>query len=178
MKPLKSVKFVIAAAVALSLLLLAPLDAHAQTRSRRSASSSQKRRGASSSSASKLDSTTLNTARIKLADRIKSLSQFLYLYGRLSKDLELTGAQGGSSGDADRNKSALLASLRNVREGLDDLATQFRTTPGLERQSDMLASAAQRAADAERSAAAGQYHQAGLTFVEVVKQLADVLVDM
>jgi hypothetical protein len=174
------VKFVIAAAVALSLLLLAPLSADAQTRSRRSssASSSQKRRGASSSSASKLDSTTLNAARIKLADRIKSLSQFLYLYGRLSKDLELTGAQGGSSGDADRNKSALLASLRNVREGLDDLATQFRTTPGLERQSDMLASAAQRAADAERSAAAGQYHQAGLTFVEVVKQLADVLVDM
>jgi hypothetical protein len=174
-------KFVIAAAVALSLLLLlAPLGADAQTRSRRSssASSSQKRRGSSSSSASKLDSTTLNAARIKLADRIKSLSQFLYLYGRLSKDLELTGAQSGSSGDAERNKSALLASLRNVREGLDDLATQFRTTPGLERQSDMLASAAQRAADAERSAAAGQYHQAGLTFVEVVKQLADVLVDM
>jgi hypothetical protein len=42
----------------------------------------------------------------------------------------------------------------------------------------MIKAAAQRAADAEASASAGQYNQAGLTLVEVVRQLTDALVEM
>jgi predicted glycosyl hydrolase (DUF1957 family) len=92
--------------------------------------------------------------------------------------LELTGAQGSSSDAVAKSKSALLGSLRNVREGLDDLVAQFRFTPGLERQSEVIKAAAERAADAESSASAGQYHQAGLTLVEVVRQLTDALIEM
>lgn len=166
----------VVAAVALCLLMLPAHDASAQSRSRRtSTSSAQKRRAGATA---KPDTTQLNAARIKLADRIKALSQFLYLYGRLSKDLELTGAQNSSSETVTKSKAALLSSLRNVREGLDDLVTQFRFTPGLQQQSDLLRTAAQHAADAESTAAAGQYHQAGLTLVEVVRQLTDVLIEM
>jgi hypothetical protein len=165
------------AAAALCLLLLLPApSALAQSRSRRTSSSSAQKRRAGASA--KPNATQLNAARIKLADRIKALSQFLYLYGRLSKDLELTGAQSGSSDAVAKSKAALLGSLRNVREGLDELVAQFRFTPGLEQSSDLLRSAAQRAADAEATAAAGQYHQAGLTLVEVVRQLTDVLIEM
>jgi hypothetical protein len=160
------------------LLVLSPFapTAHAQARTRRTSSSpAQKRRAGAST---KPDQTQVNAARIKLADRIKALSQFLYLYGRLSKDLELTGTQSASSDTVTKSKAALLGSLNNVREGLDDLVAQFRFTPGLERQSDMIKAAAQRAADAEASASAGQYHQAGLTLVEVVRQLTDALIEM
>lgn len=179
MKPLQTIKLLVAAGLALSLFTLAPPRANAQTRTRRgSPSSSQKRRTPSSPTAAGADSTTVNAARIKLADRVKTLSQFLYIYGRLSKDLELSGAQSGAAGGDDRSKAAVLASVRNVRAGLDDLATQFRSTSGLERQSGEIAAAARRAEEAEAAAAAGQYHQAGLALVEVVKQLTDVLVDM
>ncbi|MDT7541130.1 MAG: hypothetical protein QOE33_1034 [Acidobacteriota bacterium] len=166
-------------AAALCLLLVlwpfAP-TANAQSRTRRTSSSSAQKRRAGTNA--KPDQTQVNAARIKLADRIKALSQFLYLYGRLSKDLELTSTQSASSDTMTKSKAALLGSLRNVREGLDDLVAQFRFTPGLEQQSDMIKAAAQRAADAEASASAGQYNQAGLTLVEVVRQLTDALVEM
>ena len=178
MKPLQTIKFLIATVAALSLLMLAPAATRAQTRTRRSSSASSQKRRASSSPTAGPDTTTVNAARIKLADRVKTLSQFLYIYGRLTKDLELSGAQSSASGGDDRSKAAVVASVRNVRAGLDDLASQFRSTPGLERQSGEIAAAARRAEDAEAAAAAGQYHQAGLALVEVVKQLTDVLIDL
>jgi hypothetical protein len=164
-------------AAALCLLLLLPAGGVAQTRTRRSSSVTQKRRSGSSAAA-KPDSTQVNAARIKLADQIKTLSRFLYLYGRFSKDLELSGAQAGASDVAARTRASLLASLKNVREGLDQLESQFRFTPGLERPYAMLNGAARRAADAEASASAGRFDQAGRTLVEVVTQLTDVLVEM
>jgi hypothetical protein len=161
-------------------LLLLPAGGLAQTRTRRSSSpaSSQKRRAGSTAAAAKPDSTQVNAARIKLADQIKTLSRFLYLYGRFSKDMELTSAQAGSSDVTERTRASLLGSLKNVREGLDQLESQFRFTPGLERPYAMLKGSAQRAADAEASASAGQFDQAGRTLVEVVTQLTDVLVEM
>jgi hypothetical protein len=160
-------------------VLLLPLGGLAQTRTRRSSSpaTTQKRR-AGSTAAAKPDSTQINAARIKLADQIKTLSRFLYLYGRFSKDLELSGAQAGAADATARTRASLLASLKNVREGLDQLESQFHFTPGLERPYAMLQGAAQHAADAEASASAGHFDQAGRTLVEVVTQLTDVLVEM
>ena len=170
-------KSLAAAAVALCLCLsAAPAGALGQSRTRRTSPSSQRRRGASATP--RLDATKTNAARIKLADQVKTLSRFLYLYGRFSKDLELTGAQTGSSDAAARTKASLIESLKNVREGLDQLESQFRFTPGLERPYALLRGAAQRAADAEASAAAGRFDQAGRTLVEVVTQLTDVLIEM
>jgi hypothetical protein len=165
----------LAAATALCLCLLAaPTEAFGQARTRRT-STPQRRRATSTP---RLDATKTNAARIKLADQVKTLSRFLYLYGRFSKDLELTGAQSGSSDLAAQTKASLIASLKNVREGLDQLESQFRFTPGLERPYNLLRGAAQRAADAEASATAGRFDQAGRTLVEVVSQLTDVLMEM
>lgn len=174
---MKSLTTVAALCLALAVTPFASSEAHAQTRTRRtSASSAQKRRGGRA--AQKSDQTQINSARIKLADRVKTLSQFLYLYGRLSKDLELTGTQAGTNDALAKSRAALVASIGNVRQGLDDLVAQLRFTPGLEQQSAAVGAAAQRAADAESQASAGQFNQAGLTLVEVVKQLTDVLIEM
>jgi hypothetical protein len=173
---IEKVKSLAAAAALCLCLLAAPADAFGQPRTRRTSPAPQRRRGATPTP--RLDATQTNAARIKLADQIKTLSRFLYLYGRFSKDLELTGAQSGSSDLAAQTKASLLASLKNVREGLDQLESQFRFTPGLERPYNLLRGAAQRAADAEASATSGRFDQAGRTLVEVVTQLTDVLMEM
>ena len=162
------------AALVVCLLLLLPDAATAQSRSRRT---STPRRRASSSS-TQLESVQANSGRIRLADQIKTLTRFLYLYGRFSKDLELTGAQAQSSDVANRTRAALADNLRNIRAGLDQLETQFRMTPGLERHYRKLAGVAQRASEAEDRVSANQLDQAGRALVEIVNQLTDVLVEM
>ena len=163
------------AALVVCLLLLLPDASLGQSRSRRT---STPRRRTSSSSSTQLESVQMNSARIRLADQIKNLTRFLYLYGRFSKDLELTGAQAQTSDVTNRTRAALIDNLRNIRAGLDQLETQFRMTPGLDRHYRRLAGVAQRAADAESKASANQLDQAGRTLVEVVNQLTDVLVEM
>jgi hypothetical protein len=175
---LKSLTTAAALCLALAAAPLLSRRADAQTRTRRSSSSPAQRRRGTTGTGAKPDQTQLNSARIKLADRIKTLSQFLYLYGRLSKDMELTGTQSGSGDTVAKSRAALVASIGNVRQGLDDLVAQFRFTPGLEQQSAAIGAAAQRAADAESQASAGRFNDAGLTLVEVVRQLTDVLIEM
>lgn len=155
-------------------LLSAPTDAFSQPRTRRTSPTSQRKRAP----VGKASPTQLNAARIKLADQIKKLTRFLYLYGRLSKDLELTSAQASSSDVTSQARASLVNSFRSVSAELDELEKQFRFTSGLERQYSQLQGVSQRAADAEASAAAGRFDQAGRTLVEVVTQLTDVLIEM
>ena len=164
-----------AAALCLSLALSFAPGASAQTRTRRTQPA---RRAPSSQSKSALDQTQTNAARIKLADQIKNLARFVYLYGRFSKDLENVSAQAESAEVASRTKAALLTNFRNFREGLDGLERDFRFTPGLSRHYGMLQGAAQKVSDAEAQANANQYDRAGRLLLEVVNQLTDVLIEM
>lgn len=164
-----------AAALCLSLLLSFAPDSRAQTRTRRS---TPQRRGSTAAPKPATDQTQINTARIKLADQIKNLSRFAYLYGRLSKDLENVSTQAESAEVARQTKAALLTNFRNFREGLDLLERDFRFTPGLSRHYQMLQGAAQKVSDAEAQASAGQYDRAGRLILEVVNQLTDVLIEM
>ena len=159
-------------------LLFASLgaDASAQTRTRRT--SPQRRGTASQPRATALDQTQANAARIKLSDQIKNLTRFIYLYGRISKDLETVSTQAGSADVARKTKSILLSNFANLRDGLDQLERQFRFTPGLDRNYQKLQGVAQRVAEAESQVGAGQYDRAGKLLVEVIAQLTDVLVEM
>ena len=122
--------------------------------------------------------TEINAARIKLSDQIKNLTRFIYLYGRISKDLETVSAQADSGEVARRTKAALLANFTNLRDGLDQLERQFRFAPGLERSYQKLQGAAAKVEQAETLAAANQYDRAGRQLVDVVTQLTDVLLEM
>ena len=156
-------------------LLLASLatDTHAQSRTRRAPA---QRRGTAPRTT--LDQTQANAARIKLSDQIKNLTRFIYLYGRISKDLETVSSQAESAEVARRTKSALLSNFANLRDGLDQLERQFRFTPGLERNYQKLQGVAAKVEQAESLAAANQYDRAGRQLVDVVTQLTDVLLEM
>ncbi|HEX5705519.1 MAG TPA: hypothetical protein VFX97_20125 [Pyrinomonadaceae bacterium] len=162
--------------IVLCIVLLATA-AVAQTRTRRS--TPQRRRAPATAS------TTLDTAAqaktegaSRIAIQIKNLTAFLYLYGRISKDLEVMTTSGQASPTTDRNKAQLKTSFEDFRVGLDQLEIYFRTTPGLQGYYVKLAGAAAGAAAGEEQAAAGRYDQAGKSLLGVVGRLVDVLAIM
>jgi hypothetical protein len=160
-------------------LLFAPLfcvGAAAQTRTRRTAPA--QRRTTTQPRPQPASQTQVNAARIKLSDEIKKLARFVYLYGRISKDLETVSAQPNSAEVAKRTKAALLTNFAPLRDDLDQLERQFRFTPGLESSYRKLQGVAARIEQAESLAAANQYDRAGRQLVDVVTQLTDVLLEM
>jgi hypothetical protein len=168
------VKPFIAAAAACALIVFSAPSAHAQTRTRRSVSTAQKRRSA----VSPADAARTNTVRLQLAGLSKDMTRFLYLYGRLSKDLELTGAQTGSADAANQTRTGLIENVRAMRDRLDQLESQFRFTQGLERQYQTLQGVSARADQAAQQVSAGRYDQAGRTLLDITTQLTDVLMEM
>lgn len=163
-----------AACLLLALSAAAP-DAAAQTRSRTRRPSSTQRRPAPA--ASRLDQTRLNTQRLELATLSKDLTRFLYLYGRLSKDMELT-SQTGASEAAGGAKAGLVENVRAMRDRLDKLEGQFRFARGLESQYQTLRGVSASADQAAQQVAANQFDRAGRTLLDVANRLTDVLLDM
>ena len=166
-------KTFIAAAIACMLLTF---SASAQTRTRRT-SAPQKRRTTSKQS-SRLDATRFNAQRLELAGLSKDLTRFLYIYGRLSKDLELTGAQSGSADAANQTRAGLVNSVNAMRDRLNQLEGHFRFAQGLEHQYQMLQGISGRADQAAQAVSANQYDRAGRILLDIATQLTDVLLEM
>lgn len=121
----------------------------------------------------------------KVAEQIKNLTRFVYLLGGVAKGIEQVDdaakkneASPTALQQNEQNKTTVKNSLRNVREGLDQLEIYFRATPGLLDGYLKLAGSASGAADAESQAAAGHFDQAGRTMLGVINRLTDVLLVM
>jgi hypothetical protein len=174
-------RFVYALTLSFLLLPLLPAESFAQTRTRRSitpkrTTTTRGRRPAANTAATAL---ALQDGRQRVGEKIKQISNFVYLYGRFSKDFE--GAVGpGGQPDATANalKNRLIGSLQDIREGLDGLELHFRTTPELERFSIRLSGVALGAANAEQQASANRLDAAGRSLLEVINRLTDVLQEM
>ena len=164
-----------AAAACLALILSAAVVAPAQTRTRRSTTPQRRRPAATSTT---LDATRFNAQRLELAGLSKDLTRFLYLYGRLSKDLELTAAQTGSADAANQAKAGLIRSIGDMRDRLDQLEGRFRFEQGLRAQYQTLQGVSAGADQAAQQAAANRFDQAGRTLLEVANKLTDVLLEM
>jgi hypothetical protein len=158
-------------------LVLSPLSTLAQTRKRTTTKTT--RPSASSSTVAQRAGAT------RVADQIKTLTRFIYLLGGVAKGLESVDeaarrneASPAVLDQATKSKATVRTSIRNVREGLDKLEIEFRTTPELQRYYIPLAGVAASAAQAEDFAAANQFDKAGRTLLEVVNHLTDVLLQM
>ena len=172
------------ATLAITFLLFLPVTALAQTRSRTTRRGTQSSKTAKSSSSQAAEETK-TTAANKVADQIKNLTRFVYLLGGVAKGIEQVdeAARKNEASPAalqqnEQNKGVVKSSLRNVREGLDQLEVYFRGTPELEGYYLKLAGSASGAANAEDQAAAGHFDQAGRTLLGVVNRLTDVLLAM
>lgn len=121
----------------------------------------------------------------RVADQIKILTKFIYLLGGVAKGLESVDdaarrnqASPGAVDAANKSKLVVRNSIRNVREGLDQLESHIRTTPELQRYYIKIAGVAAGAATAEEQAEANQFDKAGRTLLEVVSRLTDALQEM
>jgi hypothetical protein len=163
------------AAVCLLILTCVSALAPAQTRTRRS---TPQRRRTPAAPSSQLDQTRFNAQRLELAGLSKDLTRFLYLYGRLSKDLELTGSQTGSADATNQTKAGLIRSIGDMRDRLDQLEGRFRFEAGLRTQYQTLQGVSASAEQAAQQAAANRFDQAGRTLLDVANKLTDVLLEM
>lgn len=162
-----------------------PASGLAQGRQRTTSKRTTQRRGSSRSGASQETVDARSDGASRVADQIKNLTRFLYLLGGVSKGIEAADeavrrneASPAVVQQTEKNKATIKTSLENVREGLDKLEIDFRTTPELQRYYIKLAGVAAGAANAEDQAGAGRYDQAGRSLLDVVNRLTDVLLEM
>jgi hypothetical protein len=167
--------------MAFAALLMLPVTALAQRRSRTTRRETQ----SAKPSAQQANAEAKTTGATKVADQIKNLTRFVYLLGGVAKGIEQADeaarkneASPTALQQNEQNKATVKTSLRNVREGLDQLEIYFRGTPGLLDYYLKLAGSASGAATAEDQAAAGHFDQAGRTLLGVVNRLTDVLLVM
>ena len=171
--------FIVNAAACLLLLLptaAAPASAAAQTRTRRS--TPQRRRTPAPAASSRLDQTRFNAQRLELAGLSKDLTRFLYVYGRLSKDLELTGGQTGAAEATSQAKAGVIRNIGVMRDRLDQLESHFRFEEGLRTQYQTLQGVSASADQAVQLATANRFDQAGRTLLDIANKLTDVLLEM
>jgi hypothetical protein len=152
-------RFVYVLTLSFALLLLVPVENSAQPRQRRSSTPKRstptrgKRPATSNAAATAL---ALQDGRQRVGEKIKQISNFVYLYGRFSKDFEQAVGPGGQpDATASALKNRLIGSLQDIREGLDGLELHFRTT-----------------------ASANRLDAAGRSLLEVINRLTDVLQEM
>jgi hypothetical protein len=121
----------------------------------------------------------------QVAAQIKNVSNFIYIYGKVVNGLEIdedqVKRQETSPEIQARNKKSkdlLIARIRDVRAGLENLANGFQANPRLQVQLLKLNYATGASLDAERYAATGQYEEAGKSLVAVVERLTDTIISM
>ncbi|HSF24781.1 MAG TPA: hypothetical protein VLE20_11190 [Blastocatellia bacterium] len=159
------------------------VTAASQTRKR----SSTKRGAQPSASFAQKEQAEVRAGRERIASQIKTLTQFLYLFGSISKTIETAeqinrnredSSAGMSAERIEQNKAKVKDSIRNVRVGLDQLEASFRNNAALHTYYPNLAGVARIGQTAESQAAANNLDQAGRTLITAVNKLADVLAGM
>ena len=167
-------------------LLAVPVEAALGQTRRRTTGSNRRTRAAASKNAGDTANaaTSMRTAATRVADQIKSLGRFLYLYGPISKELASNeaGAQSGQSSTVSeamqRNRQKLRDVFRDYRVQMDELETLFSSTPELRIYYTKLLGVAASAAQAEEFVSGGRYDQAGKSLLDVMSRLTDTLLEI
>jgi len=126
----------------------------------------------------------IRAGREQIAAQIKNLSQFLYLFGGISKGIEIAERAKNNRDESiaamspeqiGQSKAKLRDSIAGVRTGLDKLESSFRLNPVLQSYYPSLSGVARIAQTAETQAAAGNFDQAGRSLIASVSKLTDAL---
>jgi hypothetical protein len=168
-------------ALAVACIVLSSLSATAQTRRR---TPPKGNRPASTTFEEKRQA-EIRAGRQQIAAQIKALSQFLFLFGNISKGIE-TAEQvhrnreqtsvGMPPERIEQSKTKLKESIKSVRTGLEQLELSFRLNPVLQSYYPNLAGVAKLAQTAESQAAANTFDQSGRSLLAAVNKLTDALV--
>jgi len=149
------------------------------------AAEAQKKTGkktSAKSSKATLPPLDVRAARQKVDNQLANVNRFVDGMGELAQNIEDLDAQAQtkplSKRYADLNashKEQLLLMLRNLRTGLTDLESDFRTKPALQKYLVNIQGISQLSAEAEDSAIAGKFVAAKDPLRTVSQKLTDTL---
>jgi hypothetical protein len=129
----------------------------------------------------------MRAGREQIAAQVKTLTQFLFLFGGISKGIEIAdraknvrqeSVAGMSPEQISQSMAKVKASIASVRTGLEQLESGFRLNPVLQSYYPSLAGVSKLAQTAETQAAASNFDQAGRSLIAVVTKLTDALVTL
>lgn len=168
--------------ISLVLLLLVSVPSLAQKRPRRTTTTKQPSRPAT---VTKTPVSDLRAEAEAVAEQLKLLSRFIYLYGRISNGLETAEAQDrrrelsrAQIEQMKKNKEALVGNITSYRAGLDQLSQKIQANPKLQFQHLKLLAASEAAIEAEQFASSGKYDEAGRSLIRIAEKLAEVLAEL
>jgi hypothetical protein len=139
----------------------------------------------SSTSFAEKQQAEMQAGREQIASQIKTLTQFLYLFGGVSKGIEIADRAKSNREESvaamspeqiGQSKAKLKDSIAGVRAGLDKLESSFRLNPVLQSYYPSLAGVGKIAQTAETQAGAGNFDQAGRSLIAAVNKLTDALI--
>ncbi|MCP9493490.1 MAG: hypothetical protein MSG64_03440 [Pyrinomonadaceae bacterium MAG19_C2-C3] len=163
-------------------------NVHAQRRRGRATTRTTNRASTATNNATRL--AAIETARTEVASQIKTLSRFLYLYGRVSKSLDdvtaearATATEAAQSGvgtrgvtqAVERNRQQIRSNFAGVRAGVDALDARFIGIPELAAARGELTNARLAAQEAEALVGRDRYDDAGRRLLDAVASLTTIL---
>ncbi len=170
----------IKSATILAFVLCLAFSANAQKRK-----TTSKRTTKSTGATKTINAVEIKSGADKVSTQIKNLSKFIYVLGGVSRvieDLDKDIAARKASQNApelnQKNKQAVITTIKNLRAGLVALEIEFRTKPALKNYLFQIQGISDMSGVAEDQATAGQISESGKTLLLVVEKLSDTLVAM
>ena len=129
--------------------------------------------------------TNMVEAANKVAEQLKLVSRFIYVYGKVANGLEIAEDQAkrGETSPAlvagnQQVKQNIVANLNGLKTGIDKIALEFKSNDRLQVQYLKLTGASDAVSGAEQLAVAGRYDDAGKSLVTAVERLAETIISL
>jgi predicted RNA-binding Zn ribbon-like protein len=121
----------------------------------------------------------------QVAEQIKNVTKFLYIYGKVQNSLEIADEQ-AKRGQTDakiveenkKSKDLLVVNITGLRTGINNLLKGWEGNTRVQTQALRLAKASDAVAVAEQNAAAGRYREAADALVIAVERMTDTMISM
>jgi uncharacterized phage infection (PIP) family protein YhgE len=124
----------------------------------------------------------VRVAREKVSNQLDNVSRFVDLLGPIAQSIEsldesakATPLSSAANDRNEANKQKVIAAIRNLRAGLSDLESDFRTKPNLQRYRAGLDGITDLAAQSEDSAIAGHFVASKEPLRTAAQKLTDTL---
>ncbi|MBS1807691.1 MAG: hypothetical protein JST84_05820 [Acidobacteria bacterium] len=163
----------------LALLLVLPITGLAQKKKR---SSTPARKPAPTAPPPAPDTRMEAT---QVADTIKSLSRFIFLYGKIVNGLEVAEEQNKKGRVAPRvieqnveNKNGVINGIGGLKAQVDKLGQVLQANPRLQVPYINLAGVTQKITEAQDLVRNNQYDDAGRSLVTAIERLTDILMQI
>lgn len=121
----------------------------------------------------------------EVAEQIKLLSRFLFVFGKVANGLEVARDQARRNQTSPaiearnrQSREALVSGISGLATGIDNIVNSFKSDPNLQVQYLKLAAARDAVNEAAQFAAGQQYEEAGSALTAAIERLTETIISM